>query len=209
MIRKDDLQFEGLILYQDTDKYCFSEDAVLLANFVRISPNSRAMDLGTGNGVVAILAAKKTSAHFYGVDIQQDQIQLAQCSAEENGQNIAFYTMRNQEAVSFFGHGSFDCVVMNPPYFKSGDKSTNESRKKSKHAIEDRDLNVFLEVASKLLRYGGKAYIIYPVFSLTDLFYGMRENGIEPKRIQFYRNRVLVEGKKGGRPGLILEQREN
>ena len=95
MIRRDDLQYEGLILYQDTEKYCFSEDAVLLANFVRISSNSRALDLGTGNGVIAVLAEKKTSAHFCGIDIQQEQIQLARRSAQENGQEIDFFTYKS------------------------------------------------------------------------------------------------------------------
>ena len=35
MIRLDDLQFNGLKLYQDTELDRFSEDAVMLANFLR------------------------------------------------------------------------------------------------------------------------------------------------------------------------------
>ena len=88
MIRRDDLQCDGLVLFQDTEQSCFSEDAVLLANYIRIFPSSRAMDLGTGNGVIAILAAHKTGAQFVGIDIQQSQIELAIRSSKENGQEI-------------------------------------------------------------------------------------------------------------------------
>ena len=207
MIRRDDLQCDGLVLFQDTEQNCFSEDAVLLANYIKISSSSRVMDLGTGNGVIAILAAHKTGAQFFGIDIQQNQIELAIRSAEENKQKIEFRTMRVQDAPKEFGFGVFDCVVMNPPYFVSGDRSLNDSKRISRHADLDQNLDSFLCSASKLLRYGGKVFAIYPLFWLTDLLCGMRGKGIEPKKLKIVGDRVLIEGKKGGKSGIIVERR--
>ncbi len=207
MIRRDDLQCDGLVLFQDTEQSCFSEDAVLLANYIKISPSSRAMDLGTGNGVIAILAAHKTGAQFVGIDIQQSQIELAIRSSKENRQEIEFRTMRVQDAPKVFGFGAFDCVVMNPPYFASGDRSPNDSKRISRHADPEQNLDSFLFSASKLLRYGGKVFVIYPLFWLTDLLCKMRERGVEPKRMKIVGDRVLVEGKKGGKSGIIVEGR--
>ena len=207
MIRRDDLQCDGLVLFQDTEQNCFSEDAVLLANYIKISPSSRAIDLGTGNGVIAILAAHKTGAQFVGIDIQQSQIELATRSSKENRQEIEFRTMRVQDAPKEYGSGVFDCVVMNPPYFASGDRSSNDSKRISRHADPEQNLDSFLCSASKLLRYGGKVFAIYPLFWLTDLLCGMRERGMEPKRLKIVGDRVLVEGKKGGKSGIIVERR--
>ena len=52
MRRVDDLQFQGLRLVQDTELPRFTADSVLLANFLRLRPNDRAIDLGSGTGVL-------------------------------------------------------------------------------------------------------------------------------------------------------------
>ena len=39
MKRYDDLQYNGLILVQDTDYPCFTEDSVLLVNFLQLKKN--------------------------------------------------------------------------------------------------------------------------------------------------------------------------
>ena len=57
--RLDDLQFNNLYIIQNPDEYCFTSDAVALANFVHISNFGRMVDLCSGSGVVGILANAK------------------------------------------------------------------------------------------------------------------------------------------------------
>ena len=58
--RLDDLQLNGLELIQDPKKFCFGVDAVFLSDFVKIKAGERALDLGTGNGIIPILLSEKT-----------------------------------------------------------------------------------------------------------------------------------------------------
>jgi len=73
-------------------------------------------------------------------------------------------------------------------------------------------LDDFLRAAAWLLGPGGRFYIIYLAERLADLLEGMRRAGLEPKRLRCVHGRlgeparmVLVEGRRGGRPGLALE----
>ena len=49
--RLDDLVRGGLKIIQSPSAFCFSMDAVLLANFVSVKKGDKIVDLGTGTGV--------------------------------------------------------------------------------------------------------------------------------------------------------------
>ena len=51
--RVDDLQ-NGYYVIQDPDKFCFGMDAVLLTGFAKVGKGERALDLGTGTGIIPI-----------------------------------------------------------------------------------------------------------------------------------------------------------
>lgn len=211
MIRRDDLQYRSLILYQDTDLDCFSEDAVLLANFVRGNARDRIVELGAGNGVISVLAAAKTGASCTGVEAQQAQCALARRSAAENGQQIDFLCMDVTDAPAALGHGRFTAAVMNPPYFSVGPESANPSRAVARHGATEA-LGAFLLAAFLLLTNGGRLYLIYPASQLATLFSALRAHRLEPKRVRVavmtagrVPTRILVEAKKGARPGLVWD----
>lgn len=214
MIRTDDLQFHGLVLLQETQAACFSQDSVLLANFLRLTPADRAVDLGAGNGILSILGQAKTGASFVGIEPDAAQCALARQSAALNGQDIPFLCFTAAQAPSELGHGSFSAAVMNPPYFTTGDQSSQPARAAARHC-DSALLTEFLSAAFLLLKNGGKLFICYPANLLTDLLCALRANRLEPKRLRpalptaaGAPNRVLVEAKKLGRPGLIFEPME-
>ena len=60
MKRYDDLQYNGLILVQDTDYPCFTEDSVLLVNFLQLKKNDKVVDLGSGTGIISVLGQAKS-----------------------------------------------------------------------------------------------------------------------------------------------------
>ena len=57
--RIDDLQRNGFHIIQNTQKFCFGMDAVLLSGFAKIKPNAKVLDLGTGTGIIPILWQQK------------------------------------------------------------------------------------------------------------------------------------------------------
>ena len=52
--RLDDLQIKGYEVIQHPGRFCFGMDAVLLTGFVKVGKGERALDLGTGTGIIPI-----------------------------------------------------------------------------------------------------------------------------------------------------------
>lgn len=207
----DDLQHNGLKLFQDTEYACFNADALQLFGFLRLTKRDNVVELGSGTGVICVLGTDVTGASFTGVEIQPRLVELSQKSAEINGQDIRFVCADVRNAPGLLGRGIFSAVVMNPPYFSNGDRNENASYALTRHEA-DTALDTFLAAAFQLLNNGGKLFLIYPARALSGLFSALREHRMEPKRIRFIYTkpggdavRVLVEAKKLGKVGLIVE----
>ena len=211
MERLDDLQHKGLMLYQDTDYERFNADALWLCAFLRAKPADRVVELGSGSGVICVLGADNTGASFTGVERQMRLVELAQKSAAYNKQDIRFVCADVAEAPAILGRGAFTVAVMNPPYFTSGERSEHEERSLARHDAGD-TLAAFLASAFSLLKNGGKLFLIYPADALAELMHALEHARFAPKRMKLVYTkasepalRVLIEAKKDGKPGLVIE----
>ena len=59
--RLDELHRNGYRIIQDPGRFCFGMDAVLLSGFAKVKRGERALDLGTGTGIIPILLEAKTA----------------------------------------------------------------------------------------------------------------------------------------------------
>lgn len=211
--RLDDLQFNNLYIIQNPNLYCFTSDAVELCNFVKAGCKDRIVDLCSGSGVIGILAQAKTNAKFvYLVELQQDLADMSKRSCEYNNlKNIQVINAPLQNIHKQIGTG-FEVVTCNPPYkINDGGKVTeNKNIAICKHEITVNLEEIVCE-AGKLLKFGGRFYTVNKEERLVDLFMYMRKYGIEPKVLKIRKsekgaNVVLVEGKKGGKAGLIIQK---
>ena len=76
--RLDDLQRNGYKIIQNPNKFCFGMDAVLLSGFAQVKRGEKALDLGTGTGIIPILLEAKTKGeHFTGLEIQEESADMA------------------------------------------------------------------------------------------------------------------------------------
>ena len=60
-------------------------DAVLLSGFADVRPGEKALDLGTGTGIIPILRGKDERGTFTGLEIQEEMADMASRSVELNG----------------------------------------------------------------------------------------------------------------------------
>ena len=192
-------------IFQDPAHGCFTEDPIALVHFARISEKDTVLDLGTGNGVMCLYAMARYGGAFTGIDVDAAQIALAKRSAERNGQAIRFFCMRAEDAPDALGHGAFSRVLMNPPYFTTGEPGP---RATARHA-NDSLLSDWCRAAFLLLRNGGTLSVCYPADRLAALFRALDENRLAPKRMELLmrgsRARLaLVEAKKLGGDGLTV-----
>ena len=213
----DDLEFKNLKIIQNKDGFCFGIDSILLTDFAKnIKQNSKVIDLGTGTGIIPILLYGKTkNTKFVGVEIQPEVAKMANRSVKLNllENNIEILNSNILELSKIYNRGSFDVVTTNPPYKKINTGVINENNKKliSRHEITA-SLEDFIRTASFLLKDLGEFYMVHRPDRLVDIFYEMRKNKIEPKKIKFiYPNKnkktnlVLIKGIKNGKQFLEFE----
>lgn len=215
--RIDDLQRNHYKIIQDTERFCFGMDAVLLSGFAKAKESDRVLDLGTGTGIIPILMEAKTNAaHFVGLEIQEDSADMARRSVRLNHleEKIEIITGDIREAVSLFGAASFDVVTSNPPYMTENHGLTNPMAPK---AIARHELLCTLEDvisrAAKLLRPGGNFYLVHRPFRLVDIMVLLREHRLEPKKMKMVYpfidkepNMVLIQASRGGKPRMSVEK---
>ena len=82
--RLDDLQ-NGYQLIQRPNMFCLGTDSVLLADFAAPRAGEVCVDLGCGNGAIALLlAARRADAHIDGVELQMQAADMAERSVQLN-----------------------------------------------------------------------------------------------------------------------------
>lgn len=201
MERIDDLQLNGLKIIQNKELFCFGTDAVLLADFAKIAAKERVVDLGTGTGILLfLLYGRQPDANYFGIEIQKELYELAQRSILLNklADHVEVLQGDIAHAAEYFGMQN-DVVVSNPPYEKDGE---GLARKAESHRIARKevlvDLNGVCKAASRLLKTGGRFYMIHKACRLTDIFDEMRRNRMEPKQLR------LVQAKRESEPKYVL-----
>lgn len=214
--RLDDLQVKGYHIIQNPSKFCFGMDAVLLSNFARVKKGEKVLDIGTGTGIIPILLEAKTEGeHFTGLEIQKESADMARRSVAYNHleDKIDIVTGDVKEAVNLFGSVFFDVVTTNPPYMIGAHGLQNKDSAKAiaRHEVLC-DLDDILRESAKVLRPGGRFYMVHRPFRLAEILSKMCAYKIEPKRMRLVHpyidkepNMVLIEGSRGGNSRMTVE----
>ncbi len=212
--RIDDLMYKGLQIIQHKEGYCFTQDSILLSHFIKAGAKETLVDLGTGSGIIAILVAKKTQARkIIGIELQERLADMAKRSVALNGLSEQVQIIGGDilEAHTLLGQGNIDVVCTNPPYLANKKDALDEiDICKNEVAIT---LAQVIKSANKLLKYGGRFYMVHRADRLADIIALMRQERIEPKRLMPIQptakkaiDTIVIEGKKGGKPSLIFDK---
>ena len=205
----DDLQLDGIHLIQKEDGFRFGVDAVLLANFANVKFKHTVIDLCTGTGIVPfIIKGKRKPKKVIGVEIQSEFVEMANRSKEINkfGDDIEFIEGDLKDEKLLKQLPKADVLTVNPPYKLRNAGIVNETDKLSiaRHEIMC-TLEDVIASSRKLLKDGGRMFIVHRPERLADIFTIMRKYKIEPKRVQMVHpntkkaaNIVLVEGQSDG-----------
>ena len=224
--RIDDLERNGYRIIQNKSKFCFGMDAVLLSGFVsehtKTSGNCRIADLGTGTGIIPILLRGKLGPSegddpwIYGLEIQEEMAEMAERSVLLNDleKDIRIVKGDIRNAAEVLGKSCFDMVTSNPPYKKTGVglESPDISRAISRNEV----LCTFEDVAreaARLLKPGGRFYLVHRPERLAELMDTLREFRLEPKRLRMVHSyidsdavMVLLEAQRGGGQFMKVEK---
>lgn len=206
----------GLRFVWDDDLFPPGTDTFLLSSLPRLRPGLRVCDLGCGTGLLSLLLLQRQGGLYVtGVELHPGAAALLEQAAAENGLTGRLTACRGdlREIRSLLPAGRFDLAVCNPPYYpaQSG-KLPREAAAQSARAETACTLKDVCAAAAWLLRWGGSLCLVHRPERLTDLLCTLRDAALEPKRLRTVCRRaedapslVLVEARRGGKPGLTWE----
>jgi tRNA1Val (adenine37-N6)-methyltransferase len=192
----------------------FTTDSLLLADFCRIKPRERVLELGAGTGVVSLLLAKKhPSCKIIADEFEPEAYSLLCRNIEENGltERISPLAHDLKNLRRHLAAGSLDAIVTNPPYTKKGAGRTSpSSSRRIGRQDEEAPLAALMNLQS-LLKNRGRFTIIYTAARFAEISSIMIKYGMVPKRARFVHafvnkpaSLVLVEAIKGAASGVEI-----
>ena len=217
MIKTDTLK-NGYKILQDSERFQFGIDAVLLADYASKSLKEKesVIDLGTGTGIIPLLMVNKCkTAAFTGLEVQKESADMAARSVTMNELEGQIQIVHGdlKEAGSLFPRHSFNVVTCNPPYMIDAHGRSNEqdaltiARHEVLCTLED-----VVTAADYLLATHGSFFMIHRPFRLPEIFSSLEKHKMEMKRMRLIYpfadkepNMVLIEARKNAKRRLTIE----
>jgi len=112
------IRFDGLTFDVCDDVYEPAEDSFLFAQNLNVRRSEVVLDLGTGSGILALIAATQGAQSVLAVDLNPYAVRCAKMNAELNGvDNVDF--LQSDLFSALRGGVKFDLVMFNAPYLPS------------------------------------------------------------------------------------------
>ena len=213
-----DILKNGYKIIQDSERFQFGIDAVLLADFANkgVKPGERVIDLGTGTGIIPLLmAGKLKEVSLTGLEVQEASADMAARNVALNGLEgtirITHGDLRN--VAGLFDRHSFNVVTCNPPYMIDTHGRGNELDAKTiaRHEVLC-TLEDVVAAADYLLAPHGRFFMIHRPFRLPEIFESLAAYKLEPKRMRLIHpfadkepNMVMIEARKNAKRRLTIE----
>ncbi len=205
----------ALDIIQARDGYRFGMEALFLCGFVA-EPAERALDLGTGCGVIPLVllwCGKVQRAT--GIELQGAMCDRARRSARKNGLARHFVVIEGDLRMppADLPAGGFDLVTANPPFFEVGRGRTCPNPERAL-AREERcgTLQDFVSAAHRMLVPRGRLALVFSPRRLESALRACRSEGLAPTRLRFVHPRadlpprhVLLEARLATRSALDIE----
>ncbi len=167
--------FKKFTVYHDKCAMKVGTDGVLLGAWVKLGRIRRALDVGTGTGLIALMMSQRSKG-------------LLSIDAIDIDEGAILQTLENVERTSFLNiktiHSSlqdyakcdakYDMIVSNPPYFSSSLHSPNGQRTLARHA-NSLPIVEFINISAHLLAPEGYLSLIFP-HAEKDLLIDLAEN---------------------------------
>ena len=217
MIQTDTLK-NGYKVIQDTERFQFGIDAILLADFAcaGLKSGETIIDLGTGTGIIPLLmAGKLEEVSFTGLEVQEASAEMAARSVALNGleEHIKIVHGDLCDAANLFPRHSFNVVTCNPPYMidEHGRGNALDAKTIARHEVLC-TLEDVVAAADSLLATHGRFFMIHRPFRLPEIFSALEKHNMEMKRMRLIQpfadkepNMVLIEARKNAKRRLTIE----
>ena len=158
----DYFQFKQFTIRQEKCAMKVGTDGVLLGSWADLTHARRLLDIGTGTGLMAIMATQ------LNLELIIDAIEIDPAAFEQARENANNSPWRERihlfqgEVQAFTPTYKYDIIICNPPFFINSTKNPELNRTLARHC-ETLSHEDILQVSDNLLLPGGKLCVILPV----------------------------------------------
>lgn len=180
-----EFHFKEFSIEQDRAAMKVGTDGVLLGAWTNLNNNPYSiLDIGTGNGLIALQLAQRSNAETIdAIEIDSNAFEQAVDNFEKSNWNDRLYCFHTSLA-EFVEEvdDKYDLIVSNPPFYSENYKSDNEARNNARFT-ESLSFNELLESVSLLLSVNGFFNVIIP--------FKEKENFIKlARKYKLFENRI-------------------
>lgn len=195
-------------IWQDSNEFCFTTDAVFLGNFPHLVNNAKVLELGCGTGAISMLLESRGAQHITAVDCNKNITNLLRLSIQDNNLADKFEVIDGdiRDYKLLFKHESMDLVVANPPYRNTGNVRTIGTA--ACHEVIS-TLEDFFKAAAFSVRYRGRFALVQLPERFAESMQLAFKYGLQPKKLQWVHSSIdkpawifLLEMVKGGSYGM-------
>ncbi len=175
--------FRSYLFHVSKDVYYPAEDTFLLAENVHVNQGDLVLDMGTGCGILAILAADKAQK-VVAIDVNPQALRCTQMNAERNGVAERVETRLGNLFEPVIVEERFNLVLFNAPYLPSTEEESNAwlDRAWSGGPSGRRIIDRFLSEAPKHITKKGKVLLVQSTLSdIQETLRKLEEQGLSAR----------------------------
>jgi tRNA1Val (adenine37-N6)-methyltransferase len=163
----DYFDFKKFTIRQERAAFKVGTDGVLLGACADLSGAKSILDIGTGTGLIAIMAAQRSPARITAIEPEEESYNQA---VENVGACpwSARINLIKSDLVTFSGSftGKFDIIITNPPFFRDSLLNPDKVKSSTRHTYSLSSAEI-LEASSKALSDDGNLQLILPYEEAT------------------------------------------
>ena len=171
-------------------------DGVLLGAWADIAQCRHILDVGTGTGLVALMAAQRSEAHITAIDLDHDAVTQAaeNMAASPWGERML---VLEADVKTFEWEHPFDAILCNPPFFETALKCPDAARTMARHT-DTLSFDELARSAARLLAPEGELSVVIPHDRAMDMTVSAACHGL------FATRQTIVVPVEGSKPKRML-----
>lgn len=158
-------------------------DAVLLGAWCCLPKTGNTLDIGTGTGIIAMMAAQRSFTFIDAIEIDNEAYQqaLENCKHSKWRERINVHHISFQKFVPTVSK-KYNVIISNPPYFSNSVQAASESRTVARHTC-NLNFEELVDGICSLLESNGSFATILPIKEAEDFTGIAKRYGLYTYRI--------------------------